>query len=529
MDAVVVGAGHNGLVAATLLADAGWDVAGARGATACRRRGALRPVAASGLRHRLVQRVLPARRRVAGARALDLDRTGCAGRTPRPCSRTCCPTTAARCCRATSTSRRRRWTSSRAGDGAAWSAPGRAVRADPRTAARRAVHAVPAGARRSDARARHSGAPTCCASSASPCSRCGAPATSCSTARAGRCCWPATRCTPTCRPRRRPARSTAGCWRCWARPSASRFRSAASGGIVDALVVAARVRPAASCARRRRSTGSTIRDGQVRGVATRPPASGSPTRTVLADVGAPFLFEHADRRRTTCRRAWSTTSTSSSGTPDDEDRLGAVRRRSRGRPRTARGAGTVHLGADMNGLTRYAGDLGARTCPRNPFVLLGQMTTSDPTRSPAGHRVGLGLHPRAGRARVHAGDGRGTGRAGRGGDRAQRARVRAAACSPATVQSPGRPAGRRRQPGRRRGRRRHGEHPPAAGLPPGARPRAAGDADRRRLPGQRVGPSRRRRARRAGCERRPGRAAPGRATGRARRRVLDRPYDRIYR
>jgi phytoene dehydrogenase-like protein len=50
----------------------------------------------------------------------------------------------------------------------------------------------------------------------------------------------------------------------------------------------------------------------------------------------------------------------------------------------ARGAGTVHLGADMNGLTRYAASIAAQELPRHPFVLLGQMTTSDPTRSPTG-------------------------------------------------------------------------------------------------------------------------------------------------
>jgi phytoene dehydrogenase-like protein len=50
----------------------------------------------------------------------------------------------------------------------------------------------------------------------------------------------------------------------------------------------------------------------------------------------------------------------------------------------ARGAGTVHLGVDLDGLTDYAADLATRRMPRHPFLLLGQMTTSDPTRSPAG-------------------------------------------------------------------------------------------------------------------------------------------------
>src|SRR6195952_4333057 len=47
-------------------------------------------------------------------------------------------------------------------------------------------------------------------------------------------------------------------------------------------------------------------------------------------------------------------------------------------------AGTVHLGADHDGLIRWMADLNTRTLPRNPFMLLGQMTTADPTRSAAG-------------------------------------------------------------------------------------------------------------------------------------------------
>ena len=50
----------------------------------------------------------------------------------------------------------------------------------------------------------------------------------------------------------------------------------------------------------------------------------------------------------------------------------------------ARDAGTVHLGVDLDGLTHYAADLATKQVPRRPFVVLGQMTTSDPTRSPAG-------------------------------------------------------------------------------------------------------------------------------------------------
>jgi phytoene dehydrogenase-like protein len=47
-------------------------------------------------------------------------------------------------------------------------------------------------------------------------------------------------------------------------------------------------------------------------------------------------------------------------------------------------AGTVHLGGDLNGLAGVAHELACGKVPRNPFMILGQMTTTDPTRSPAG-------------------------------------------------------------------------------------------------------------------------------------------------
>jgi len=50
----------------------------------------------------------------------------------------------------------------------------------------------------------------------------------------------------------------------------------------------------------------------------------------------------------------------------------------------AAGSGTVHLGADLNGLTRYSAHLATDSVPPNPFLLLGQMTTADPSHSPEG-------------------------------------------------------------------------------------------------------------------------------------------------
>jgi phytoene dehydrogenase-like protein len=48
------------------------------------------------------------------------------------------------------------------------------------------------------------------------------------------------------------------------------------------------------------------------------------------------------------------------------------------------GAGTVHVGPDVDGLAHYTTDIALGRTPTDPFLLVGQMTTADPTRSPAG-------------------------------------------------------------------------------------------------------------------------------------------------
>lgn len=52
--------------------------------------------------------------------------------------------------------------------------------------------------------------------------------------------------------------------------------------------------------------------------------------------------------------------------------------------RPAAGAGTLHLADGVDDLTRFAAQLATRHVPDRPFMLFGQMTTADPTRSPAG-------------------------------------------------------------------------------------------------------------------------------------------------
>ncbi|MBP1816896.1 NAD(P)/FAD-dependent oxidoreductase [Mycobacterium sp. OAE908] len=54
------------------------------------------------------------------------------------------------------------------------------------------------------------------------------------------------------------------------------------------------------------------------------------------------------------------------------------------RSKSLNDTGTVHLGADHDGLIRWMADLNTATLPERPFMLFGQMTTADPSRSPAG-------------------------------------------------------------------------------------------------------------------------------------------------
>ncbi|MFY9913738.1 MAG: NAD(P)/FAD-dependent oxidoreductase [Nocardioidaceae bacterium] len=46
--------------------------------------------------------------------------------------------------------------------------------------------------------------------------------------------------------------------------------------------------------------------------------------------------------------------------------------------------GTVHIAHSVDELTTFAAQIGGHTVPSDPLLLVGQMTTTDPTRSPAG-------------------------------------------------------------------------------------------------------------------------------------------------
>jgi phytoene dehydrogenase-like protein len=106
-------------------------------------------------------------------------------------------------------------------------------------------------------------------------------------------------------------------------------------------------------------------------------------RAVLADVGAPALYgslvraEHLPRRVLDGMRGF----TYDHATVKIDWALDG------GIPWTAEPAaraGTVHLGESLDHLTEFSAQLATGQIPARPFVLVGQLTTSDPTRSPAG-------------------------------------------------------------------------------------------------------------------------------------------------
>jgi phytoene dehydrogenase-like protein len=125
-----------------------------------------------------------------------------------------------------------------------------------------------------------------------------------------------------------------------------------------------------------------IDDGTAVGVLT---AAGREhqARHVLADVDAPTLYRElvgdpllpAGLRADLDRFAWDPSTVKINWALDSPIPWTAAEV---GR------AGTVHLGADLLGVVDYSHALSTHRVPAQPFVLLGQMSTADPTRSPHG-------------------------------------------------------------------------------------------------------------------------------------------------
>jgi phytoene dehydrogenase-like protein len=125
-----------------------------------------------------------------------------------------------------------------------------------------------------------------------------------------------------------------------------------------------------------------VDDGRVRGVEV----AGTPVAArwaVLADVDAAQLFRRlVDRRHLPAsfldrlagyQRGWATVKVDwalRTTIPWTDPEVGT--------------SGTVHLAASIDELTMGVAELAAGRLPTEPFLVLGQMTTADPTRSPVG-------------------------------------------------------------------------------------------------------------------------------------------------
>ncbi|MFF2721720.1 phytoene desaturase family protein [Streptomyces sp. NPDC058011] len=126
-----------------------------------------------------------------------------------------------------------------------------------------------------------------------------------------------------------------------------------------------------------------VRAGRAVGVRTASGESVPASRAVLADVSAPALYGRLvdarflpDQLLSDLRRfQWDF------ATFKVDWALNGPVPWAAGEASTA---GTVHLADGVDGLTRFAAQIATGQVPDRPFLLFGQMTTSDPTRSPAG-------------------------------------------------------------------------------------------------------------------------------------------------
>jgi phytoene dehydrogenase-like protein len=169
-----------------------------------------------------------------------------------------------------------------------------------------------------------------------------------------------------------------------------------SGRLTDALVARLRARGGRlECGAR--VDGVVVRDGRAVAVRVGGDTVGA-RRAVLADVTAPQLYldlvgaeQLPARLLEDLRRfQWDTATVKVDW---------AVSGRIPWQQAGVAGAGTVHVAGDLDQLTVYSHQLTLGQVPAEPFVILGQNSTADPTRSPAGTESAWGythvpLHPR---------------------------------------------------------------------------------------------------------------------------------------
>jgi phytoene dehydrogenase-like protein len=155
-----------------------------------------------------------------------------------------------------------------------------------------------------------------------------------------------------------------------------------AGALTDAMVARAKNR-GVTVACSSTVTSVIVRDGRAVAVRTADGREVAGTKAVIAAVDAPQLFGSlidsahlpsrmlADLHRfqwdnATLKVDWALDSRIPWQVPQ------------------CHGAGTVHLGGSIDDLSRYATHLALGEVPASPYAVVGQMTTTDPTRSPEG-------------------------------------------------------------------------------------------------------------------------------------------------
>jgi len=129
-----------------------------------------------------------------------------------------------------------------------------------------------------------------------------------------------------------------------------------------------------------------VRDGRAVGVTTADGTTISTARGVIADTSAPALYQDLlsnERlpwrvRRGLKRFRWDHATVKVDWALDGHVPWIAE---------PARRAGTVHLADSLADIDTYCEQIATGLVPANPFVIVGQMSTTDPTRSPAGSEV----------------------------------------------------------------------------------------------------------------------------------------------
>jgi phytoene dehydrogenase-like protein len=127
----------------------------------------------------------------------------------------------------------------------------------------------------------------------------------------------------------------------------------------------------------------TVRGGRACGVRLADGSAIAARRAVLADVTAPVLYREllaevplpGQLRRDLERFQWDVSTLKVNwalGGPVPWLAQAAGR------------AGTVHLGVDLDGFVDFAADLTVGRRPQQPFLLFGQMAVADPSRAPEG-------------------------------------------------------------------------------------------------------------------------------------------------